>query len=164
MMFSYNTYWEVTCFLPMTFIFLMLIFLVSYCYGLWKKISCAGWVPVDVIKLIIIILLAVTEMFSQSKVLQNGGIYLLEESEEDVCVYTGFIEDVREPSERFPGFKASHRYGADILIDGEWYFAVTCAPYAVGDQITIQYMPKSKFILSISGGGDVENILTEGTF
>lgn len=85
--------------------------------------------------------------------LQNGGIYLIEEKEDDAISKTGIIENIVEPSERFPQFKGyyegKYKYGADITISGEVYLAIDSGNFELGDRVTITYLPKSRVILSI---------------
>ena len=82
--------------------------------------------------------------------LANGGIYLLEENENDAIVECGVIETLIEPSEKMINFKSNHKYGADLTIDGEYYFALTCSNFKKGDKVSIRYLPKSHFILEIN--------------
>ena len=87
------------------------------------------------------------------KALINGGIYLCSEKEEDAIMGIGTIESICEPSKNIPSFKNSYnghkRHGADVVIDGEEYFMITCEGFEVGDYVEIEYLPKSKFVLSI---------------
>lgn len=79
----------------------------------------------------------------------NGGIHLVYERESDAVTQTFVIEKIYEPSEEYPNFKHDHKYGADITMDGEIYFAVEAGDFKPGDTVTVTYLPKSKVILSI---------------
>ena len=83
------------------------------------------------------------------KTLSNGGIYLFFENEDDAVVESGMIESICEPSERITRFKSDYGYGADVIIDGELYFALTCNGFEKGNKVTVLYLPKSHFILNI---------------
>lgn len=83
------------------------------------------------------------------RTLSNGGVYLLNESKNDVVSQTGVIEKIYEPSKEYPNFKYDHKYGADIFIDGEMYFMAEAGDFKAGDLVTITYLPKSKVVLSI---------------
>ena len=81
--------------------------------------------------------------------LKNGGIYLANEKERDATTKICIIEEINEPSKLYPYFKHDHKYGADITVNGETYFAIESGEFKVGDKVTITYLPKSRVILSI---------------
>lgn len=80
----------------------------------------------------------------------NGGRYMLTERENDAIWCSGIVEDICSPSMQFPRYKSSHRYGADVVIDGKRYFIIDGGSISNGDFVSISYLPKSHFILNIS--------------
>lgn len=153
MVFSYETYWINTFLLPAAMIICMIVALFVCSYGYWVGSRVKNQKSVLIYGYLFCILIVVCCMIPQCQYLLNGGAVLLGETEEDAVIQTGIIESVCEPSERFPGFKSSHRYGADIIIDGELYFAVTSGDFEEGECVTIHYLPSSHFILEIDMPG-----------
>lgn len=88
-------------------------------------------------------------LLPQIRFLYHGGMYLPAERNAELSTVSGCLEEIVEPSERFPGFKTNHRFGADVVIDGQTYFAVTAEGLAAGENVTIQVLPRSRCILEI---------------
>lgn len=149
MTFSYNSYRDIFLFLPVIIILssVVVVFIASYDY--WAKFASKKDSLYATLRYLFCLVVLFACIVSQSKYLLNGGIQLLWESKESALIHTGLIETIHEPSERFPGFKLSHCYGADIVIDGVQYFAITADNYREGEIVTIHYLPNSHFILSI---------------
>lgn len=144
--FSYNDYWDVTFLIPAT-VFASAVIL--FCVFSVRFFTAKGKTTKKIFGYVFCLCIVVFISFSEIKFLSNGGFYLLKEKESDAVSCSGTIESVCEPSEYIPGFKISHNYGADIIINGERYFAVTCGEFEEGDYVTIKYLPSSHFILSI---------------
>lgn len=104
--------------------------------------------PVSSIVLSVLVLLVCLAPMVQHVI--NGGIYLLFEDENSAITTQGEVLSITEPSERFPGFKTNHQYGADIVIDGKTYFAITAGFVTTGDTVTITYLPQSLVILELN--------------
>ena len=150
MIFSYKTYWNATFVLPVVMLAIMLVLLISSSYSFWVKAVRKRQTVAAILSYVFCLFIVIGCSIPQVKYLRNGGIHLLQESEADTLFRIGVIESVYEPSKSFPGFKSQHRYGADIVIDGERYFAVTCGDFVEGDRVMVHYLPSSHFILSIS--------------
>lgn len=151
MVFDYDAYWRNICSVPISIIvwfsLLLLIQIVFLIYVVVNK-------KMDIIKQLVFVLLFIITGFLCTRDsitdLKNGGIYLLEEKENDAIIETGIIESITEPSKLHPNFKSTRKNGgADIIINGEIYLAVDSGDFDVGDRVTITYLPKSKVILSI---------------
>ncbi len=155
MIFEYDAYWRNICSVPLFGIvwslFTLLVGIIAFiCFIKLKKKK-------EIVITLVAVLLWIISLpfYNRNDIinLQNGGIYLLEEKEDDVISKTGIIENIVEPSEMFPQFKGYHdgkyKYGADITIGGEVYLAIDSGDFEVGDRVTITYLPKSKVILSI---------------
>lgn len=74
---------------------------------------------------------------------------LITERASDAVEVSGTVESVTAPSKRIPGLRTGSNQGADIVIDGEEYFAMGAAGLETGDEVTILVMPKSKMVLEI---------------
>ncbi len=79
--------------------------------------------------------------------LSNGGFWLLFENESDSITTQGEISSIEEISTiRFPNING---YGKEITIDGEQYISMHFDEFEIGDYVTIRYLPRSKYVLSI---------------
>lgn len=101
-----------------------------------------------VILFVLLILLAAILVSS----LLHGGIHLIYERADDAVTVTGTIEDIQKRSAlsgtRYTAYGESGS-GYDYTIDG-----ITCTGMAIGtleagDEVTVTYLPKSGFVLSI---------------
>ena len=149
MRFSYKTYLSTTFLIPIAIIIGVLIFLFSSSYLYWLKGMYRRKILTDALKYILSTIVSISLLFVPCQYLLHGGIYLFFENEQDALTSKGVVEYICEPSERFHTFKSNHKYGADIVIDGECYFVITAGDINEGDYIEIQYLPQSHFILEI---------------
>lgn len=150
MSFDYEAYWQsnfaVPAFVLLFFIFWAIPLIKSFVSKVMKHESLTK----EFKTMLFIGVCFAFVMFSFSiNSLKNGGIYLMYEKEDDTITETYVIDKINEPSELYPYFKYNHKYGADITMNGEIYFAVEAGNFKEGDQVTITYLPKSKVILSI---------------
>lgn len=84
----------------------------------------------------------------------HGGICLVWERETDAVVVNGEIAQIEDLSIfSFPNMDSDYGYadknGVQFVIDGENYTAITNGELAVGDYVSISYLPDSRFILSV---------------
>lgn len=146
--FLYRDYWTVTFLIPVIVLACAITVFCASIANFMKKSSRSKpkkRIPGFVFCLFVVCAVA----FCELRFLCGGGWWLLTEKEHDAVSTSGMIEAINEPSEDIPGFKINHNYGADIVIDGERYFAVTSGEFEVGDYITISYLPSSRFVLKI---------------
>lgn len=149
MSFEYDAYLSVCFIIPTIVILTFVLLMISCTVTLIKnskdsskrRESITGFVFMLVIFGIIVV--------SQINYLSSGGIYLATEKESDAVTQTITIENVCEPSERFPNFKYNHKFGADITSGNGEYFAISCSKFSVGDIVNITYLPRSGFVLKI---------------
>lgn len=149
MTFLYKSYWNATLLLPVLVISFMLVLIFSSSYAYWVREVHKPQIVERTLGYLFSLCVAVFCIVPQCKYLLNGGIYLLAEKEQDALVHSGTIERICEPSNRFPGFKLSHEYGADIVIDGVEFFVITSGNYEEGDSVVVHYLPNSHFVLAI---------------
>ena len=149
MCFSYKDYLLTTVVLPFLVIIIMLLLLaVSSIKFVGKMISRTNSLS-DVAGYLFCFTLILIIVFSQVKFLKNGGFGLLKDNCNQTQTVLGIIERIDSPSNRFPGFKLSHNYGADIVIADKCFFIITSNNLTEGDSVAITYLPHSQFVLSI---------------
>ena len=149
MTYSIKIYWSTTLVLPSIIIIIMLVLFLGSGYGYWIKLSSHQRTVPETLKYLFCLFIVIFCTVSQCKYLVNGGLKLLTETEDQLLTHIGVIQTITEPSERFPGFKASHSYGADIVIDNQVYFVPTSGAFKEGDCVEVGYLPNSHYILSI---------------
>jgi len=86
--------------------------------------------------------------------LLHGGIHLIYEKESDAVEVQGKILEIKELGRySFPEleteYESSETNGVQFLIDGVECTAVTRGALEVGDNVTVTFLPKSGYILSI---------------
>ena len=90
--------------------------------------------------------------------LRQGGWYLRKEKEKDKLQAQGYIEHIKSMKQEFylsrdrlsltdsPGsWKGSYQ----MVIDGDVYYLPSSGALLPGDYVIVQYLPKSRFVLSI---------------
>lgn len=148
MNFAYNDYLEIFLLTPL----LALIFTVPAAIGIIRgiyreRVGChtVKNSAIFIFAIVTVILIMLPQFFF----LYNGGLSLLSESEEDAHIACGVVTQIIEPSEKYHGIKVNHNYGADIYINGEYFFAITCGSLREGANVKVTYLPTSHFVLSI---------------
>ena len=150
MVFDYKIYLNNAFVLPVAFSLMALFFNGYYIINLIFSITKGKRIEVQsILFTLFFFIISCIVTYDNYTILTNGGIYLFSENEDDAVVESGMIESICEPSERITRFKSDYGYGADIIINGERYFAMTCKGFNEGDKVTVLYLPKSHFILNI---------------
>ena len=148
MSFEYRDYMEVFLLIPL----LALLFVAPPAIGIIRGIYCniaECHTVKNTIEFMFAIVAVTLVLLPQFFFLYNGGLSLLSENEADALVAYGAVTQIIEPSEKYHGVKVSHKYGADIYINGEYFFAITCDGLNEGTKVKVTYLPTSHFILSI---------------
>ena len=150
MTFDYNMYYRQNCIVPLCLLVFSILLLVLDVIGILKnkQASTPKSIVVEVVFLFIFVFLIVVNLAP----LIRGGIYLLSEKESDKTQISGVIEETGEI-----GFYTGQKYGVEqnlgsgetITIDGIKYYLVTYGDYREGDVVTLEVLPRSKFVLSI---------------
>lgn len=87
--------------------------------------------------------------------LSHGGLKLINENESDAVEVSGRIIEIIELGRcSFPELNSEHNprvsNGVQIVLDsGIVCTAITYGPFVIGDNVTIIYMPQSRYVLSI---------------
>ena len=144
MIFEYDAYYNGTFVTPIIAIIIVSVWLFAGIYHFLKKRT-----QLDSTNILLFVFVGVFFIALNIMSLINGGACLYKEKEEDAILEMGTIEKIVEPNKSIPNFRKDHKHGADVIIDGEEYFMITCEGFEVGDYVEIEYLPKSKFILSI---------------
>ena len=79
------------------------------------------------------------------------GVHLFTEKEDSAIVETGTITSIKGT---FGNNKYSYEdkhnvFASYVYIDGEQYYIMFIGDFKIGDEVTIEYLPKSRIILSI---------------
>ena len=148
MIFDLNGY--VSCvYTSLTVISFAVFAIISVLFTYFREFTRKGISAVEITKLIFCVVCFLCVIVPNYPTLANGGISFLQEKDNDTIVCTGKIESICESSKNIPTYKYNHEYGADIVINGETYFAATAEEFNVGDMVEIHYFENSKFILEI---------------
>ena len=84
---------------------------------------------------------------------QTNGFAILQDSNAEPLTLTGSIEAIRQPERSVDTrytYDGKTCYGAWLTIGGEEYYAMTEGDFAVGDAVTIEYLPKSRCVLYLA--------------
>lgn len=150
MSFDYNVYWRSNFAVPTFVLLFFLLCTIPLIKSFVSKVVKREPLTKESIIMLFMCVCFTFLIFSFSiNSLKNGGIYLANEKESDAITQTCIIEEISEPSRLYPYFKYDHKYGSDITISGETYFAAETGNFKKGDSVIITYLPKSKVILSI---------------
>ena len=78
------------------------------------------------------------------------GVHLFSEKEEDSLELAGVITDIQDT---YGLNKYRHNdhvaFASYVYIDGEKFYIMCIEDYQIGDEVVIEYLPKSKIVLSI---------------
>lgn len=102
--------------------------------------------------------------------LRDGSFHLPFETEADAVICTGVVEQIEDRSVGNPFTRFSidedpgYSWGKYVTINGIRYTVVQWEGIAVGERVTISYLPKSRCILSYSvSTGDGQEVIWEQT-
>lgn len=92
--------------------------------------------------------------------LLNGGLHLIYEREYDAVEFQGEIAEIHSLGQfSFPRLRTEYDQGkhdgVEFIIDGTECTAPTSGTLAVGDYVTVIYLPQSGYVLSITPGEQV---------
>ncbi len=82
----------------------------------------------------------------------RGGLALLREQSAHAVTKTGTVEELREQPWYYGSYYKLDEWaspGWQVVIDGETYRMMHHANLAKGDEVTIEVLPESRFVLSI---------------
>ena len=160
MQFDYDTYYRINFEIPVRSVIFSLIVIVSTVLIVVKNFRSNQYVDLksfifDNSKQLFVIAIALSIMLVHIPSLARGGIYLIQEKEDDAILISGKIEDFIELSLYSGGNKYYDKnstfqgYGEGIVIDGIKYYLMY-GDLKEGDDVTIKVLPKSKLILEFT--------------
>lgn len=101
---------------------------------------------------IFLMLVCVFFIFINTSILLNGGIYLITERETDAVYTQGVIQSIEQlPQYSAPKYQTNYgtSFGVKVNINGNNYNIITTEEFEIGTNVTIKYLPKSKFVLEM---------------
>lgn len=150
MTFDYDMYYRQNCVLPIIFL-LGAIYMIGSLFVHWfdNNNSCSKCsTSVRIFSLCIFLFLLVVNVIP----LARGGLFLLIEKEKDSEQIIGTIEETIEIGS-LGGAKyrveQNRGYGEAIVVDGRKYYLVTYGNFQIGDNVTLEVLPRSRFVLQI---------------
>lgn len=161
--YDYNVYFRQNCVVPIFFaLFSLVLFIGSLAMIIkdrganpilktfFKKIEASQLTKAisSIIFLLIPLFLIIVNLFP----LFRGGIYLLYEKEKDQIQISGTIENTIEIDSYTGAFydaENNHGYGEIIIVNGEKYYLTTYGDFGVGDDVILNVLPRSGFVLKM---------------
>ena len=155
MQFEYAQYVTLCLIVPILVSLFSLYVLISYLMHLRTKIHQKKWFSRNLVNLLLVVTICSIFLSMNIGRLSHGGIHLIYEREFDAVDIQGNIEEIRELGRySFPELKTEYGYGdkngVQFLIGGVECTAPTRGDIAVGDNVTVTFLPQSGYILSIS--------------
>ncbi|MCH5316660.1 MAG: hypothetical protein J1E05_01670 [Eubacterium sp.] len=146
MIYDYNVYLRQNCIVPLCLALFTLIWFIGFLVSFLKEKNKKQ------LKFILFFLIPAFLITINLFPLLRGGIYLLFEKETDQIQVSGKIEDTME-IDSYTGQKYdtenNHGYGEIIVVNGEKYYLTTYGDFGVGDDVILDVLPRSGFVLKM---------------
>ena len=157
MQFAYDDYVKGCLILPACITLLTIGWLVSPLARGIAEIKRNGFSAKVVKRLAAVLLICAVFLSLNIGRLLYGGICLVAEREEDAVEISGTISSIENLSRfSFPELNNEYRSvqpnGAKIVVGDVPCVAVSSGEFAVGDFVTVVYLPQSRYVLSIEKG------------
>lgn len=154
MQFDYSMYSRGCCDVPLVFALFILVWLIASVIGFVKKISSHKMGRRDIYYFILAFLVALPLIGMNVSRLLHGGMYLITEAETDAVEMQGEITEIEGLGQlSMPRLKSDYGYGdtngVQFTINGVQCKASVKGDLEVGDYVTVVYLPKSGYILTI---------------
>lgn len=153
-MYDYNVYYRQNCIIPLALIVFCCILSIKVGWSVWKKGMAPNllqWFKENIVSCIFIVLFLFLVTINSIHLLR-GGIYLLFENEADTIKITGVIEKTIE-IDAITGSKynVDNNFGRGeaIVVNGNKYYIMSYGDLKEGDQVILEVLPRSKFVLKI---------------
>ena len=113
----------------------------------------------QIISFCLLSLVCATFIFRNVGILLNGGMHLVYERENAAITVSGKIEKITELDENcFPRIKSDYEYsganGVEFKIGTAICIGAAPGELEVGDNVTVTFLPNSKYVLFIEELGD----------
>ena len=150
MTFDYNVYHRQNCIVPLILLAFVIVWIILIVIPLLKKKKNGS--GNTKIRDFLFILFAIPFLIINSIPLMRGGIHLLYEKESVKIQVSGVIEKTEE-TEHFIRLKYdvenNQGYGEAIVVNGIKYYLMTYGDFSEGDQVDLDVLPRSRFVLKI---------------
>ena len=155
MSFDFEQYYR-GCFLIPVFVSLFfVVFSIVAIISFFRDVRASNDIFTTCAKLLVLVVIATFFLCMNIGRLLNGGIYLLRENQEDTAVISGTITSVSGMTRyQFPEIKNQYGYdeytiGVLITVDELELKLIELGNFVPGDDVFIEYLPKSGYILYI---------------
>jgi len=155
MVFEYSMYYRQNCIVPIILAAISVVLLVINIASIIKMerpliLKKCVFQIVAVCLYVYLIIINLTPLL-------RGGVHLLYEKEENKTQISGMVEETGEvdfiTGAKY-GVEQNRGSGESITIQGIKYYLVTYGDLKIGDSVTAEVLPKSKFVLSITKNKD----------
>ncbi len=176
MQFSYSMYYNEAFVEPVSITFFTLSLFISITVPFVKKLISQDVKELDVLTIVMCVCVSISFLSMNIGRLLHGGMYLISEKETDAVKIQGQIVSIEGLDMfSFPQCKTEYGYtqlragngtanGVRFTIDGVQCQASTEGVFQVGDNVTVEYLPQSRFILSIHhNGNDITPAVSQNT-
>ena len=158
--YDYSLYFNGCFVLPLIILIFALTALTINCFHYGKKIVFHSADGKDIVTFLIAILIFGFFITLNGSRLIHGGIYLINEKEQDAVTIDGRISQINMlnifefpelsvHSENENGANHAHN-GVEIIVNHIPCVAIDQGPFEIGDTVSVSYLPKSRYILTIS--------------
>jgi hypothetical protein len=147
MEFDYSEYKTATLQFPMSIVIvcsLLIIIMIILFYVI-------GYKKDDRTTLQVIVAFAIPLVLMIPSILYlSYGLGLMGENESDVVVYSGEITEIKSPIKSPRYYYEDKPVTADIVVvDNIEFYFMTSGSLEIGDEITMEYLPQSMFVLKV---------------
>lgn len=153
--FEYSLYYD-ACFVMPLLILIAAVCAIIYATGILIKHTSKKEFRLEILlKVIVFYLVGSFFVCLNGGRLLNGGIMLISEKESSAVTIEGTITAVEDLGKfSFPELKTEYGYsrsnGVLITVGGKRCKASTLGQFEIGDSVSVFYLPKSGYILSIT--------------
>lgn len=150
MQYSYQRYFYTLFLYSLAILVLAIFFIAIGAYAIYVNAKATRINLMDFFGKILFIAVAVFIAIQGVIPLARHGIHLIKEKEIDKIECSGTITDIKEMSQMHKyTFDGQTSFSSYIFIDGERYYVMYTGSLEIGDEVSFEYLPKSKIILSI---------------
>lgn len=164
MSFDFEQYYQGCFIIPVSISFFFIVFSIVAIIAFFRDIRANNDVFTTCAKLLILVVIATFFLCMNIGRLLNGGIYLLREDKEDTKVISGTITSA-SPMTRYQFPEIKNQYGYDKYANGVLITMnelelklIGLGNFAPGDEVFIEYLPKSGYVLNIQSVSQYLNL------
>ena len=151
--FQFSTYFQGCLILPAIFLLFACIILVSAIVHYGKQVKAQNTNGKNTVSFLVAILIFGFLIGLNGSRIAHGGMYLINEREQDAMTCVGEITQIRAMNRfEFPELSSEGNTtnGVELTVNGMKYTVILKGSFEVGDTVRITYLPRSRYVLSIS--------------